>query len=600
MVRKTMRLGSVLCSLALLGCASTVATSPLDGSARDATTDPVDTADAVDATTERPIDTPVASDQSPADVTNEDVTNEDVANDRPAPTTPRPLAPLSGSRVTGGRPTLRWRRDADATGAWVEVSRDREGLRVVEQRVVAGDSTRPSVDAGELPPGVYFWRLRSVRGGSTGPTPSATWQFTVPARSGGADTAWGVQPDLDGDGATDLIDVREAEGDAVPGLVRFYRGPIGARRLVVDREIVSTHAYSARPVGDIDGDGYVDLAIRRTCSDGGATDRVDIHRGGATGPSLTPDFSIRWSGDTCVTARDMVGAGDVNGDGYGDLVVESPATRGFMSRCEVYFGAPAGPSAAADEMLEGGTEYTGFGRPIAVGDVNGDGFADVAFTDSSGYVHGDPDALIASRVRVYLGSARGLTASPPVVLASPLTRDPRFGGVIDGPIDVNGDGLADVLVDAPRGSDARDPATRRVYVFAGAADFSARAPSSTHEPRPGDDRFSGGSFASGGDVDGDGFDDLVLALDVRTGVMVQVTRGGAAGLSITPSQSFVRAGASVIAESASAWSDINSDGRADLVLPVWLPGGGAPATGRGLDVFWGRALPLDETPQSLL
>ncbi|MFO0652910.1 MAG: FG-GAP-like repeat-containing protein [Polyangiales bacterium] len=247
-----------------------------------------------------------------------------------------------------------------------------------------------------------------------------------------------------------------------------------------------------------------------------------------------------------------------------------------------------------------GTEYSGFrasGR--ALGDVRRDGFADVAFTDTAGFVHGDPSALIPPRVRVYLGGAGGLTAAPPVVLSSPLARDPGFGRVVAGPLDVDGDGLSDVVVDAWEGRESGGPTTRRVYVFRGHVDFDARAPSSTHAPRAGDARYSGQSFEGGGDVDGDGFDDLVLALDIPTGVLVQVARGGATGLAAMPSQSFLREGASVDDSSASAWGDITGDGLADIVLPMELPGGGVPATGRAVDAFWGRALPLDERPTTL-
>ncbi len=541
----------------------------------------------------------VAVDDAVRDAIFADTVADQSIVDAPLLAPPRPLAPLSGARVTNGRPTLHWRLDADATGTWVEISRDRDGLLMVAQFAATGDSARPPVDAGALRPGVYFWRLRRVQNGASGTAVSATWQFIVPAGAASADTSWGAQPDLDGDRYADLLDV--AENSAGTSLtVRFFRGPLTGRPSALGGAIEVPQGYAARVVGDVDGDGFVDLAIRSTCGDGGATDRVDIHRGGPRGPSFTPEYSIRWSGYTCVRPRHFVGAGDVNGDGYGDLVVDSPVTGGFFQQCEVYHGGPRGPSTAPDAVLTGGTEYTGFGRPVALGDVNGDGFADVAFTDSAGFVRGDPSALIPPHVRVYLGSARGLTAAPPVVLSSPLARDPGFGRVVAGPLDVDGDGLSDVVVDAAAWSDPSDPTTRRVYVFRGSVDFAARAPTWTHEPRAGDARFSGQSFAGGGDVDGDGFDDLVLALDIPTGVLVQVARGGAMGIAAAPSQWFVREGASVDASNASAWGDITGDGLADIVLPVSLPGGGVPATGRAVDAFWGRALPLDERPGSLL
>lgn len=93
-------------------------------------------------------------------------------------------------------------------------------------------------------------------------------------------------------------------------------------------------------------------------------DRIDILRGCPGGPSPAADFTIRWRGSTCTDARDVVGVGDVNGDGFGDLVVESPAARGWDTRYEVYRGGPAGPPVAPSEVLVGGTEYTRFAEIV--------------------------------------------------------------------------------------------------------------------------------------------------------------------------------------------------------------------------------------------
>ncbi|MFO0652909.1 MAG: hypothetical protein U0326_42220 [Polyangiales bacterium] len=275
--RRALRAPVVLCALALQGCLSSTVTSAVDASVAD--TPAVDMGPAFDQVT---VDRGAVTDVV-GDVTVADIVADQRTVDAPLLAPPRPLAPLSGARVTNGRPTLHWRLDADATGAWVELSRDRDGLLPVAQFAAMGDSARPPVDAGALRPGVYFWRLRRVQNGAPGAAVSATWQFTVPAGNASVDTSWGAQPDLDGDRYGDLLDVTlNRAGTSVT--VRFFRGPITRRPSAFDGEIERAQGYAARVVGDIDGDGFVDLAIRSTCSDGGATDRIDIHRGGPRGP----------------------------------------------------------------------------------------------------------------------------------------------------------------------------------------------------------------------------------------------------------------------------------------------------------------------------
>lgn len=103
-------------------------------------------------------------------------------------------------------------------------------------------------------------------------------------------------------------------------------------------------------------------------------------------------------------------AGDVNGDGYADLIVGAwqywvggPFNEGAAF---VYLGSPTGPSTVPASILRGGEVAATLGFSVSTaGDVNGDGYADVIVGAPYIYNNNRP-----GRVEVYLGSASGLSS----------------------------------------------------------------------------------------------------------------------------------------------------------------------------------------------
>src|SRR5262245_9819409 len=105
-------------------------------------------------------------------------------------------------------------------------------------------------------------------------------------------------------------------------------------------------------------------------------------------------------------------AGDVNGDGFADIIVGAPSYDNDQreeGRAFVYYGSPSGRSKTPDWTAEGDQEFAGYGFSVgSAGDVNGDGFDDV-IVGSYLSDNGEPNE---GQAFVYYGSAAGLSPTP--------------------------------------------------------------------------------------------------------------------------------------------------------------------------------------------
>ncbi|MEI8256937.1 MAG: integrin alpha, partial [Deltaproteobacteria bacterium] len=187
--------------------------------------------------------------------------------------------------------------------------------------------------------------------------------------------------------------------------------------------------------------------------------------------------------------QSVASAGDVNGDGFADMVVGAWGASSYVGRAYVYLGSATGLATSPATTLTGVSR----GSVASAGDVNGDGFADVV-AGSVG-ASGQP-----GRADVYLGSATGLTTSPATSLTGPDGADGRFGRSVASAGDVNGDGYADVVV----GADGVSSNTGRAHVYLGSATGLATAPATSLTGPDGTDGWFGWSVASAGDLNGDG------------------------------------------------------------------------------------------------
>ncbi len=387
---------------------------------------------------------------------------------------PRPVAPMSLGAVTQRRPTLRWALPPSVDGAVIELCHDRACARVIETLTARGTSARPTTD---LPAGrVVFWRARGTRGADTGQVYGATWSFYVPARDGAVDTSFDPRCDINGDGVDDVVSSgppREGIGGTYVYRVSVALG--GASQTAPPQGIEGWESgnrasLDVASVGDVNGDGYGDVIVgwgqadddgdgegrARTC-----TGTASVFLGGAAGLSTTPQQVLGAGEPGACVGDGVAGAGDVNGDGYADVIVAAttaaPRGREMAGVVRVYYGGPAGIDATPQWERAGTAARECLGRSVAgVGDVNGDGFGDVAI-----------GALVVSRssvgvVRVFLGGASGLATTPQREIQRPREHW-SFGASIAGAGDVNGDGYADLRVTFERASGARRAMCTEVF-----------------------------------------------------------------------------------------------------------------------------------------
>jgi hypothetical protein len=189
----------------------------------------------------------------------------------------------------------------------------------------------------------------------------------------------------------------------------------------------------------VNGDGYSDLAVKSNVGN------VYVYVGGASGLGMTPiALADPALGSVDDFGESIACAGDVNGDGYADLVVGSGDAIGSVY---VYSGGPSGFGATHTTLSNPDpTGHKDFGYQLAsAGDVNDDGYSDLAV--ATVLSAGDGGTARMSSIYVYLGGSSGL-GTLFATLNNPDPSNDGFGSSLGSGGDVNGDGHFDLAVGA--------------------------------------------------------------------------------------------------------------------------------------------------------
>ena len=234
---------------------------------------------------------------------------------------------------------------------------------------------------------------------------------------------------------------------------------------------------SVATAGDVNGDGYADVIVGAPLYGGG---RVFVYLGSASGLAT----SAAWTASAAQGALgySVATAGDVNGDGYSDVIVGAPSVRQRPESTRAARSSTSARPSGSRRVRRGRRRAirpgANFGCSVATaGDVNGDGYADVIV--GALLLRHRPDST-TGRAFVYLGSAAGLVATRRVDRRESTRRTPNFGTSVATAGDVNGDGYADVIVGAPDYDNGQTD-EGRAFVYLGSASGLAATPAWTAE-----------------------------------------------------------------------------------------------------------------------
>jgi hypothetical protein len=390
---------------------------------------------------------------------------------------------------------------------------------------------------------------------------------------------------------------------------------------------------SVSGAGDVNGDGRDDVIVSAYQADANGMDSgaAYVLYGKAVPTAVTlsnaglppsDGFLIRSAGPTNYAGTAVAGAGDVNGDGRDDVIVGAdfaPANGAMSGAAYVIYGKPAQGTVTLDNttlpaadgyLIKGaGAGDTAGSNVAGIGDVNGDGRADVAV----GAFNADANGANSGAVYVLYGKATpatitlsntALPAADGYLIKGGAAGD-GLGGVANAG-DVNGDGRADLVVGAPFVAPSE---TGAAYVVYGKATPATLTLDDTAMPAADGYLIKGaatgdraGLAVGAADLNGDGKGDAIVgapnadANGADSGA-AYVVYGNATPATVTLSntalpspEGFLIIGAAAGDEagnSVAGLGDVNGDGRADAAIGAYVADANGTNSGAAYVLYGG-------------
>lgn len=372
--------------------------------------------------------------------------------------------------------------------------------------------------------------------------------------------------DLDGDGFGDVA-VAGIGLVGTPGLLLYRGDTLGLS--APPEELFDTAddegCCHELAVGDLDGDGLIDVIVgRRVSGPKGYIATIEVHPGDGSSFALTPSVVLAdpykpQEQSSWGQVFDVVG--DVNGDGYDDLAVGvTRYSSTTVGQVWIYLGGASGLSATPAFTLEAPDGHTDFGEAVSkAGDVNADGFDDL--------IVGNPRSTSSeSKGVAYLFYGGGVQGLSSFTQLDETNTTFEYGTTVAGGGDINGDGYDDVIVADPRECDWREEYAF-FFVYWGDPVEVDKTKSQRVACGGTSCGYFGDSLELAGDVDGDGLSEVIVGVPHWGNDHALVYRGTPSGLSASPlNWLWSDFGSKTYATSVGPAGDLNGDGLADLLV----------------------------------
>ncbi|MBW4681149.1 MAG: FG-GAP repeat protein [Microcoleus vaginatus WJT46-NPBG5] len=390
------------------------------------------------------------------------------------------------------------------------------------------------------------------------------------------------------------------------GIVSGTGLPVGASGFVINGiNNGDTAGWSVSGAGDVNGDGLADLIVGAPHTAAGVTRQGQSYVVFGKADTQTVELNALGTGGFVINGINngdnagwsVSGAGDVNGDGLADLIVGAPYASALRGQSYVVFGKADAEAVELSALGSSGFSINGINNSdgsgwsvSGAGDVNGDGLADL-IVGAPGVPMGQS---IPGKSYVVFGKANAQAVDLSALgtggfAINGINNFDLAGFSVNTAGDVNGDGLADLIVGAPNPN-----GEGQSYVVFGKADNQAVDLSAlgtggfTINGINNGDR-AGWSVSGAGDVNGDGLADLIVGADLADSPDPGAMEGQAYvvfGKADNQAVNFNNLGTSGFTISGlfperfgfsvSGAGDLNADGLADLII-------GAPGSDIGLN-----------------
>lgn len=398
--------------------------------------------------------------------------------------------------------------------------------------------------------------------------------------------------DVNGDGSPDLIAGGHALNAPGNSYIFTYSNSSGD---ISDEGFVGESAsdllgFSVATAGDINNDGYSDVIVGARLNDAAGTNagRAYIYFGGNP-MDYIPEVILNGTYPGEQFGWSVSSAGDVNKDGYSDVIVGAPlndAAGEDAGRAYIFFGGPS-MNNIADVVLTGESTADNFGYSVAsAGNFNGNGFNDIWDDVIVGSFYNDGGGLDAGRAYVYYGGNTMDNFAD--IIFTGLAAGDRLGVSVASAGDVNGDSYGDIIVGASR-NDIAGTNAGAAYIFHGALTPDNIVDATIFGTGSGDE--FGSSVACAGDMDGDGMSDVIIGgygndIFGSDAGMIRISLGGNPNV-----------GPAFYGESANDWfgssvasaGDVNGDGYSDVIVGSYLNDAGGSNAGRAYIYFGGTS-----------